>query len=80
MNFKAIGQLVLEILHLKFSFLVYSFLIGRYPCTIQIWNWLNPKGHFKRSNLAPFLLGGNFLKNCSITFSLFIQEASQGGY
>ena len=34
----------------------------------------------ERSNLAPFLLGGNFLKNCLITFSLFMQEASQGGY
>ena len=49
--------------------------------------WLNhPKGHFERSersersNLAPFLLGGNFLKNCWITFSLFMQEASQGEY
>ena len=50
----------------------------------KIWIWLNhPKGHFKRSersNLAPFLLGGNFLKNCLIIFSLFMQEASQGGY
>ena len=26
-----------------------------------------------------FLLGGNFLKNCLITFSLFCHEASQGG-
>ena len=52
--------------------------------TVKIWIWLNhPKGHFERSersNLAPFLLGGNFLKNCLITFSLFMQEASQGGY
>ena len=39
--------------------------------------------HFKRSersNWAPFLIGGTFLKNCLITFSLFMQEASQGGY
>ena len=44
--------------------------------------WLNhPKGHFKRSerlNLTPFLLGDNFLRNCLITFSLFIHKASQG--
>ena len=49
----------------------------------KIWIWLNhPKGHFKRperSNLVPLLLGGNFLKNCLITFSLFMQEASQVG-
>ena len=58
--------------------------LGWYQCIVKIWIWLNhPKGHFERSersNLAPFLLGGNFLKNCSITFSLFMQEASQGGY
>ena len=46
--------------------------LGRYWCTVKIWIWLNhPKCHFKRSersNLAPFLLGGNFLKNCLITF------------
>ena len=50
---------------------------------MKIWIWFNhPKGHFvrsERSNLAPFLLGGNYLKNCLITFSLFMQEASQGG-
>ena len=32
--------------------------LGRYPCTVKIWIWLNhPKGHFKRSersNLAPW--------------------------
>ena len=58
--------------------------LGWYQCIVKIWIWLNhPKGHFERSersNLAPFLLGGNFLKNCLITFSLFMQEASQGGY
>ena len=58
--------------------------LGWYLCIVKIWIWLNhPKGHFERSersNLAPFLLGGNFLKNCLITFSLFMQEASQGGY
>ena len=58
--------------------------LGWYQCIVKIWIWLNhPKGHFKRSersNLAPFLLGGNFLKNCLITFSLFMHEASQGGY
>ena len=58
--------------------------LGWYQCIVKIWIWLNhPKGHFKRSersNLAPFLLGGNFLKNCLITFSLFMQEAFQGGY
>ena len=57
---------------------------GWYQCIVKIWIWLNhPKGNFdwsERSNLAPFLLGGNFLKNCLITFSLFMQEASQGGY
>ena len=57
--------------------------LGWYQCIVKIWIWLNhPKGHFERSersNLAPFLLGGNFLKNCLITFSLFMQEASQGG-
>ena len=40
----------------------------------------HPKSHFKMSlrlNLSPFLLGGNFLKNCLITFSLFMHEASQ---
>ena len=31
------------------------------------------------SNLVHFPLGGNFLKNCLITFSLFCHEASQGG-
>ena len=50
---------------------------GWYQCIVKIWIWLNhPKGHFERSersNLAPFLLGGNFLNNCLITFSLFIQ-------
>ena len=55
-----------------------------YQCIVKIWIWLNhPKCHFERSersNLAPFLLGGNFLKHCWITFSLFMQEASQGGY
>ena len=30
-------------------------------------------------NLVHFPLRGNFLKNCSITFSLFCHEASQGG-
>ena len=74
--------------HLKYYFikngLITFFLfwctasLGRYPCTVKIWIWLNhPKGHFKRSewsNLAAFLLGGNFLKNCLITFSLFMQE------
>ena len=58
--------------------------LGWYQCIVKIWIWLNhPKGHFERSersNLAPFLLGGNFLKNCLITFSLFMQEAFQGGY
>ena len=55
--------------------------LGWYQCIVKIWIWLNhPKGHFERSNLAPVLLGGNFLKNCLITFSLFMQEASQGGY
>ena len=58
--------------------------LGWYQCIVKIWIWLNhPKGHFERSersNLAPFLLGGNFLKNCLITFSLLMQEASQGGY
>ena len=58
--------------------------LGWYQCIVKIWIWLNhPKGHFERSersNLAPFLLGGNFLKNCLITFSLFMQEASQAGY
>ena len=58
--------------------------LGWYQCIVKIWIWLNhPKGHFERSersNLAPFLLGGNFLKNCLITFSLVMQEASQGGY
>ena len=58
--------------------------LGWYQCIVKIWIWLNhPKGHFERSersNLAPFLLGGNFLKNWLITFSLFMQEASQGGY
>ena len=48
--------------------------LGWYQCIVKIWIWLNhPKGHFERSqrsNLAPFLLGGNFLKNCLITFSL----------
>ena len=51
---------------------------------LQLWIWLNhSNGYFKRSersNLAPFLLGGNFLKNCSITFSLFMQDVSQGEY
>ena len=51
--------------------------LGWYQCIVKIWIWLNhPKGHFERSersNLAPFLLGGNFLKNCLITFSLFMQ-------
>ena len=60
-----------------FSFLATA-SVGRYPCTVIIWICLNhSKGHFKRSersNLAPFLLGGNFLKNCLITFSLFMQE------
>ena len=50
--------------------------LGWYQCIVKIWIWLNhPKGHFERSersNLAPFLLGGNFLKNCLITFSLFM--------
>ena len=53
-----------------------------YQCIVKIWIWLNhPKGHFKRSersNLAPFLLGGNFLKNGLKTFSPFMQEASKG--
>ena len=39
--------------------------LGWYQCIVKIWIWLNhPKGHFKRSersNLARFLLGGNFL-------------------
>ena len=65
-----------------FSFLACSFL--RMVPNVKIWIWLNhPKGHFERSersNLAPFLLRSNFLKNCLITFSLFMQEASQGGY
>ena len=50
--------------------------LGWYQCIVKIWIWLNhPKGHFERSNLAHFLLGGNFLKNFLITFSLFMQEA-----
>ena len=44
--------------------------LGWYQCIVKIWIWLNhPKGHFERSersNLAPFLLAGNFLKNCLI--------------
>ena len=55
--------------------------LGWYQCIVKIWIWLNhPKGHLERSNLAPFLLGGNFLKNCLKTCSLFMQESSQGGY
>ena len=50
-----------------FYFLACSFL-RMVQCIVKIWIWLNhPKGHFERSersNLAPFLLGGNFLKNC----------------
>ena len=47
--------------------------LGWYQCIVKIWIWLNhPKGHFERSNLAPFILGGNFLKNCLITFALFM--------
>ena len=49
-----------------FMFWCTAFL-GRCPCTVKIWNWLNHlKCHFKRSersNLAPVLCGGNFLKN-----------------
>ena len=45
--------------------------LGRYPCTVQIWIWLNhPKCHFKmpeRSNLAPFQLG-------DILFSIYARS------
>ena len=63
-----------------FSFLAWSFLrqVLMYCKNMDLIT--HPKGHFKRSNLAPFLLGGNFLKNCLITLSLFMQDASHGGY
>ena len=52
--------------------------LGWYQCIVKIWIWLNhPKGHFERSersNLALFLLGGNFLKNCLITFYLYARS------
>ena len=34
----------------------------------------------ERSNLAHFALGGMFLKNCHLTLSLYVHEASHGGY
>ena len=64
-----------------FSFLACSFL-RMVPIHSRNMD-LVAKCHFERSersNLAPFLLGGNFLKNCLITLSLVMQEASQGGY
>ena len=68
---------------LLFSFLACSFLrmVPMHSKNMDLVE--SSKGHFERSersNLAPFLLGGNFLKNCLITFSLFMQEASQAGY
>ena len=43
---------------------------------------LLPKGHFERlerSNVAPFLLGGNFLKNCLITFLYLCKKLPKEG-
>ena len=57
--------------HLRYYFLKNGLItffwctasLGRYPCTVKIWIWLNhPKGHFKiseRSNLAPFYAPGD---------------------
>ena len=78
----SIKSLISQKLADNFYFLACSFL--RMVPMQKIGIWLNhPKGHFERSersNLALFLLGGNFLKNCLLTFSLFMHEASQGGY
>ena len=47
----------------------------------KIWIWLNhPKGHFKGQIWLPFYLEAIFSKTVLITFSLFMQEASQEGY
>ena len=58
---------------LHFSFLlVYTFL-GMVPMTVKSGLDL-PKGHFERlvrSTVVHLSLGGNFLKNCSITFLYF---------
>ena len=50
-------------------------------CSSLAWSFIRkvPMYWSERSNLAYFPFGGNFLKNCLITFSLFCHEASQGG-
>ena len=55
-------------------FLVWSFLMKVSNVLYKIWNFFISE----RSNLSYFSLGGNFLKDCLITFSLFWHEASQG--
>ena len=57
--------------------------LGWYQCIVRIWIWLNhSKGHFERSersNLAPFLLGGNFLKNCFDNFFSICKKLPKEG-
>ena len=64
-----------------FSFLAWSFF--RMPLITyhkEGFGWIALRVIFKGQNLCPFSTLDNFLKNWSVTFSLFWHEPSQGWY